>query len=781
MTMRRAELRAAGRKAAARWARLAGLALAAGCVSGAVWAQASFGQIDVRGNQRIETSTVLTYAGIEPGSPVTAGQINAAKQRLLASGLFESVEVTPARGTLIIEVQEFPTINRISIEGNRRLNDEVLEGLVTSQPRRVYSPSTATADARAIADAYFQAGRLAATVTPKIIVRDQNRVDLVFEVTEAAVVEVERIGFVGNRSFSDRRLRQALGTKQAGIFRQIIRRDTFLEDRVQFDRQVLTDFYRSRGFVDFEVLSVTPEFSRERDAFFLTFNIREGQRFELGEISVTTDVPDLDVAAFERVVRARTGQTYSPTRIEDTVARLEREAIELGLDFIRADPVITRNDRELTLDVAFNLTRGPRILVERIDIEGNSTTLDRVIRRQFRVVEGDPFNPREIRDSAERIRALGYFANSDVTTREGTAPDRVIVDVNVEEQPTGSLTLGGSYSLDEGFGFAIGLSERNFLGRGQFLNVSIAAGIDNNNSSLTLAEPSLLGRDLNGSVSIYYRSTDSFNADFNTDELGFRPTLGFPVSDNGRLELNYRLSRDTISDVQSGDPTILGDNGSSAIIQREEGRLVTSSIGYNYSYNSARTGLDPNTRYRFEFGQNFGGVGGDTQFVETLALAGYETKVMNEDVGLSATVRGAALNFTEGNSRVIDRYRGRNYARGFTANGIGPRDLTATNQDALGGNYAVGVAFEADFPVGLPEEYGIRGGVFYDIGSIWGLDDTAGTGGEVDDDFHLRQVIGATIFWTTPIGPLRFDFTRALEKEDYDDERTFDFRVSTRF
>ncbi|MGS4947697.1 outer membrane protein assembly factor BamA [Meridianimarinicoccus sp. RP-17] len=765
------------------WARpaLCGIVMALLATGGPALAQAQFSQIEVRGNQRIETATVLNYAGIEPGQPVTAGQVNAALQRLQASGLFESVEVTPARGTLIIEVAEFPTINQVSIEGNRRLNDEVLEGLITSQPRRVYSPSTATADARAITDAYFQAGRVAASVEPRIIARDQNRVDLVFEVTESGVVEIERIGFVGNRSYSDRRLRQVLGTKQAGLFRQLIRRDSFLEDRIQFDRQVLTDFYSSRGFVDFEILSVTPEFSRERDAFFLTFNLREGQRFTLGEVSVTTDVPGLEIAAFERVVRARSGQTYSPTRIEDTVARLEREAIELGFDFIRADPVITRNDRELTLDVAFNLVRGPRILVERIDIEGNATTLDRVIRRQFRVVEGDPFNPREIRDSAERIRALGFFANSDVTTREGTAPDRVIVDVNVEEQPTGSLTLGGSYSLDEGFGFAVGLSERNFLGRGQFVNVNLSGGIDNNSSSISFVEPALLGRDVRGGFDVFYRSTDSFNADFNTEQLGFSPSIEFPISDNGRLGLNYRLSRDGISDVQRGDPAIPGDNGTSAIIQREEGRLITSAIGYSYSYNSQRAGLDPNTRITFQFGQSFAGLGGDTQFVETTLSAGYETKVLNEDVGVSASFRGAALNFTEGNSRVIDRYRGRQFARGFTANGIGPRDLTATNQDALGGNYAAGIAFEADFPVGLPEEYGIRGGVFYDLGSIWGLDDTAGTGGEVDDSFQLRQVIGATVFWETPIGPLRFDFTRALQKEDYDDERTFDFRISTRF
>jgi len=446
-------------------------------------------------------------------------------------------------------------------------------------------------------------------------------------------------------------------------------------------------------------------------------------------------------------------------------------------------PQITRNERDLTLDVDFVLERGPRILIERIDIEGNTTTLDRVVRRQFRVVEGDPFNPREIRESAERIRALGYFANADVNAREGTSPDRVIIDVNVEEQPTGSISLGASFAVGDGFGFAFGLTERNFLGRGQQLNFQITGGLDRTNTVITFVEPAVLGRDVTGVFDLYFRSTDQFAADFNTSELGFAPALSFPITDNGRLELSYRLSDDEISDVDTGDPANPFDNGTSAIIQREEGSLVTSAIGYRYTYNSQRSGLDPVNRYRFEFGQNFGGLGGDTEFIETLVFAGYDTSVVNEEIGLSFTLQGSALNFLNGqNSRVIDRYRGGGRVRGFTRNGIGPRDLAATNEDALGGNFAAALSVEADFPLGLPEEYGIRGGVFYDIGSIWGLDDTTGTNGvEVDDDFLLRQVIGATLFWETALGPLRFDFTRALEKESYDDERTFDFRISTRF
>lgn len=746
-----------------------------------VMAQAQYSSVEVRGNQRIETSTILTYAGIQPNQPVTAGQVNAGYQRILGSGLFETVNIEASGNRLIIAVEEYPTVNQINIEGNKRLDDDVLIGLLNTQPSRVYSPSTAEADARIITDAYRQSGRLAATVQPKIIPRSQNRVDLVFEVTEGSVVEIERIGFVGNRSFSDRRLRQVLGTKQAGIFRALVSSDTFIEDRIQFDRQLLTDFYRSRGYVDFEVLSVTPEFSRERDAFFLTFNIREGQKFNLGKISTSSEITGLDPMPYAEILKIKSGQPYTPNRIEDSITRLERKALQDGLDFVVADPRVTRNDRDLTLDVEFALVRGPRIFVERIDIEGNQTTLDRVIRRQFDVVEGDPFNPREIRESAERIRALGYFSVAEVNAREGTQPDRVIVDVDVEEQSTGNLSLGLSFSLDDGVGAAFGINERNFLGRGQILNFSLGIGVDNADSQISLTDPALLGRDMSGTMNLYYRTTNNFSADFSTREFGMDPSISFPLSENGRLQLRYELVENEIKDVDYGDDDDPDDNGSSVIIQREEGKQLTSAIGYKYTFDTRRRGLNPNAGVRLEFGQDFAGIGGDVEYIRTTALIGAETKLFNEEIGLTVELQGGSLNTLSGNSSVLDRYRGGGRVRGFTRNGIGPRDLTATNEDALGGNYVASFSIEADFPLGLPEEYGIRGGVFYDAGSIWGLDDTAGTGGEVDDDFHLRSVIGASIFWTTPIGPLRFDFTKALDKEDYDDERTFDLTISTRF
>lgn len=439
----------------------------------------NFSRIDVDGNKRIETSTIVTYSGLQTGQAFGADDLNRAYQNILASGLFESVEVVPTGARLLIQVSEFPTVNKIAFEGNRRVNDTTLQAVVRLQPRRVFNPDKVEADRAAIAQVYADQGRLAARVSTKIIRRSDNRVDVIFEIFEGGLTEIERIGIVGNKVFSDRRLRRILNTKQAGLLRLFVRRDTFLEDRIEFDKRLLTDFYNARGYIDFEVNDVNAEVSEENNAYFVTFNVREGQKFRFGDVSVSTERSDIDLDDFQIAISAETGDVYSPTTMEKNLSRLEARATQLGLDFVRVSPRITRNDEDLTLDVEFVLEQGERIFVERIDISGNTTTLDRVIRRQFRISEGDPLNPRLIREAAERIRALGFFSSAGVNAREGTKPGQVIVDVEVEEQPTGSLQLGATYSGDAGFGLVIDYSESNFLGRGQKLSFAIRTGVDN--------------------------------------------------------------------------------------------------------------------------------------------------------------------------------------------------------------------------------------------------------------------------------------------------------------
>jgi len=737
----------------------------------------SFSSVQVEGNQRVDVATILSYAGISRGESLSAAELNDAYQRIVNSGLFETVEMVPQGGRLLIRVSEYPTINVINFEGNARLSDEDLSKIVNSQSRRVYNPALAEADAAAIVQAYEQQGRLAATVTPKIIRRSDNRVDLAFEIVEGQVVEVQRISFVGNRNFSEFRLRRALRTKQAGLLRRFIRSDTFIADRIAFDRQVLSDFYQSRGYIDFQVLSVTSELTRNRDAFLITFNLREGQQFRFGDVTVSSDVPQIDPADYEDALRLSAGTVYSPSHVENAIARLERLAVDRGLDFIRVEPRITRNDRDLTLDVDFVLTKGPRVFVERIDIEGNATTLDRVIRRQFRTAEGDPFNPRAIRAAAERIRALGFFKTAEVTSREGTAPDKVIVDVNVEEKPTGSLSFGVNYSVANGAGATVSLTERNFLGRGQYLSFSFSTGIDNNVTSISFAEPAFLGRDVRfGFDASYAESTSENDTLFDTRAIRVSPSLEFPLGERTRLALRYTLAQEEMFNY----------TGRSPIIDAEvaQGAQIDSKIGYTLSYDSRDTGLNPNAGILLRFNQDFAGLGGDREYIETSALIAAETTAFNEDVTLRAEFEGGLLSMSGSDSRMTDRYFLNGKMRGFDNNGLGPRDGSPPTKtdEALGGNAYAVMRLEAEFPIGLPEEYGITGGVFADAGSVWSLDNTTGgTTGGVDDSFHLRSAVGVSIFWETPIGPLRFNFSQAIDKQSYDVTRSFDLTIATRF
>ncbi|RVV99537.1 outer membrane protein assembly factor BamA [Mesobaculum littorinae] len=751
-------------------------AVAAGSVLSTVpvFAQSfQFSNVVIEGNNRVDSGTILNYAEIPQGASISGGGLNDAYQRLVNSGLFETVSIEPQGGTLVISVEEWPVVNRISIEGNDRLDDEQLLPLIQSQSRRIYDPAQAEQDAATLTQAYEESGRLGARITPRIIDRGNDLVDLVFEVSEGGVVEIERVSFVGNSSFSDGRLRRVLDTKQAGPLRQLIQRDTFIGDRLEFDKQLLTDFYRSRGYVDFEILSVNSEFSRERNAFFVTFNVREGQSYEFGEVSATSSLPGIDAQDYLNVTRTRRGQTYSPSSVENDVARMERLAIRRGMTFVRATPQVTRNDRAQTLDINYELERGPRVFVERIDIEGNQTTLDRVIRREFDTVEGDPFNPRQIRASAERIRALGYFKNADVETREGSSPEQVIVDVDVEEQPTGNLSFGGSYSVDDGPGVAISFAERNFLGRGQSLRFQVATGTDSSNSVISFVEPYFLGRDLEAGINVFYRVAEEDDDDYNTEVLGFSPSLEFPIGENTRLGLNYRLSRDRLYNVSED---------SSPILQAEEGTLISSSVGYSLSYDTRRTGLNPNAGVLLRFNQDFAGLGGDNKYVKTTATAIAQRLVMNEEVTLRATLEGGALHMIDGDSRVTDRFfLSGNDLRGFEGRGTGPRDLGTENQDALGGNFYTAARFEAEFPLGTPEEYGFSGGVFLDAGSVWGLDNTDGAEGEVDDGFALRSSIGVSLFWDTAIGPLQLNLAKPIKKEEYDEEQVFNLTIATQF
>lgn len=743
-----------------------------------------FSRIDVTGNQRIESATVRSFSGLEAGEPVTPQEINLAVRRLYDSGLFEEVTVTPGAGRLLIAVKENPIINQIAFEGNDDLDDEALLTAIELRPRLAYSAEAAEADAQRITDAYRFSGRYSAAVEPVIIRRPDNRVDLVFEIYEGRTTGVQRVSFLGNQVFSDRRLLRVIQTNQTNWLSFLFGGNTYDADRLEVDSQLLRQFYLERGYYDFQVRSATSELARDRTGFFLSFSVFEGPQYSLGQVGVSSAVSGLPAEDFQPLLAPLSGNPiYNGREIERVIERMTYLAGQEGYAFVNIEPVIQKNEANRTLDVTFELSPAERVFIERIDISGNNRTLDRVIRRQFRVVEGDAFNTREVREAEDRIRGLGYFSSVVVDVRDGAGPGEAIVDVEVEEQPTGSLSIGGAYSTNEGVTAQVGITERNFLGRGQTLSATVAANTEFGNFEFGFAEPELFDRDLLAGFTIYYRTRELSEQAFTQRNIGFEPRLGFPLSENGRLTVRYRISSDDITDVEED---------ASRIIAEEEGDLLTSALGFTYTYDKRNSVVDPSAGFILTLNQEFAGLGGDVNHSKTQGTARAYTSLYDEEVILSAALEGGAI-FSSDGTRIIDRFNaGGDSFRGFERNGIGPRDFcevgdclapqqTLEVDEALGGNYYGILRLDASFPLGLPQEYGIYGGLFADVGSLWGLDETAGSMGQVDDGFELRASTGVSLFVNTPFAPLRFNYAIPLKKEENDKTERFRFSLQTRF
>lgn len=736
-------------------------------------ADTSFNSVAVIGNFRIETSTILTFADVPLNTPMTDSQINRSLQRLVDSKLFESVELDIINSQLKIIVKEFPTINKISIEGNKRLDDEQLIKLISSKPLKVYSNAMATADAEKLAEAYSAVGRITAEVKPFIIRRSDNRIDLVFEIFEGQVIEVTRLSFVGNRNFSDSRLRRVLQTRQAGLLRKFKSNDTFSEDRIELDKQLLRDFYSSRGYIDFKLLSATSALTRQRDGFFVTFKIEEGFSYSLGKISVSSELQGINLDEFSNILKLKPGMTFSPTHIDTEIARAEKLATQKGLNFIRVDPIIDRNDETHTLDVTFKFVMGERIFVERIDITGNTTTIDRVIRQQFNTAEGDPFNPRNIREAAARINALRFFEPVSLSSRVGSDDKKLIIDLNVKEIPTGSLTFGASYGQSAGFGGNIKVEQRNLLGRGQKLSLSLDTSTNSKTYSLGFGEPKFFGRDLNFGIDIFNTVTNNQFSSYDTNSYGIKPSISYPVSRYGKASMFYSVGGQGLINLNSNSSTILNSQPASQ---------SSSIIGVSYGFDTRQKGFNPDAGVKINLTQEVAGLGGESKYIKTKAAVGGEIETFSGNLTLMAKIEAGRLQSISGVSSVLDRYFAEDGAvRGFEYHGLGPRDQGAQNNDALGGNLFSALRFEAKFPIGFLEDYGMSGGSFYDIGTVWSLDDTNGTVGLVDDGFSLRSSVGVSLFWKTVIGPLRINYSKPIMKKSYDKTQILELTVSTEF
>ncbi|MPZ10455.1 MAG: outer membrane protein assembly factor BamA [Kiloniellaceae bacterium] len=728
------------------------------------------GEIRIEGTQRIEAATVRSYMRVNPGDPFDPVRLDDSLKNLFATGLFADVRLERDGDTLVVVVAENPIVNRIAFEGNDRLDDDTLLQEIELRPRVVFTRTKVQSDTNRILEIYRRSGRFAATVEPKVIQLEQNRVDLAFEIDEGPLTSIRAINFIGNREFSDSTLRDEVTTVEASFWNFFTSADTYDPDRLTFDRELLRRFYLNQGYADFRVVSVVAELTQDQQDFIVTFTVEEGPRYRFGAIDLQTTLRNLDPEVLRSEVTTEEGDWYDASEVDRTIEVLTDEVGNLGYAFVDIRPRVERDRENLTIAIVYDIQEGPKVFVERIDVEGNVRTLDRVIRREFRLVEGDAFNTSKLRRSRQRVQNLGFFRTVTVDNEPGSAPDRTVVKVAVEEQSTGDVTFGAGFSSADGPIGNIGVRERNLLGRGQDLRVGFTLAGAATELDFSFTEPYFLDRNLAAGVDLYRTTNDrGRQSSYEEERIGGSLRGGFNITEELRNVVRYTLENRDITDV---------DNDASLLVRSEEGATVRSGISNELIYDTRDSRFDPREGFITSLRTEFFGLGGDVTFARTSASAGYYFSVA-EDYTLSVRGSGGTMIGLGEETRISDRFfKGGNQPRGFEFGGIGPRDRNT--DDALGGkNFYTGTV-ELSFPLSLPFDVDVRGRLFTDIGAAWGIDDNS-IPITLDDSSAPRVTVGTGISWDSPFGPVVIDLGLAVVKEDFDETEIFSFSFGTQF
>lgn len=743
------------------------------------------GRIVVQGNERIEQGTVLSYLPIQVGQPATPERLDNALKTLARTGLFADVRLDVQGQDLVVRVVENPIVNQVVFEGNSALTEDKLREEVTIRPRGIFTRSRVQQDVQRIVELYRRSGRIGATVTPKIVELPQRRVDLIFEIAEGPKTGVARINFLGNEAFSDRDLRGVVVTEESRWYRFFSSNNNYDPDRLEYDREKLREHYVNRGYYDFRVGSSVAELAPEQDEFRVTFTVDEGQQYKFGDLRVETQLQRLDPKLLQALLPIQTGTTYQAEQIEKAVDALTFAAGSAGFAFVDIRPREVPNRENRTVDVVFQVREGPRVYVERVDIVGNVQTLDHVIRREMRLVEGDPFNRVLVDRSRIDVNRLGFFEDVKIEELPGSSPDRTVLQVQVGEQATGELSFAAGYSSVDGLLIDLGVAQRNFRGRGQDLRLRLSLGAIRQVADFTFTEPRFLGRNLSAGIDAYSTRFDlSEQAAFKQTQTGAGLRLGFPTSARSRLFTRYQLRQDDISVDQQSCLVGLIDLS----LCEQQGAAITSLAGYTFIWDRRNDPRRPTQGFDLTVRQDLAGLGGDVNYLKSEVEGGVYLGLRPNWV-LSANLEAGYVQGWNGDFiRVNDLfYKGGNTFRGFETAGIGPRNLS-TDRARGGKAYAIG-SFELTFPTPLPEQYGIGTALFLDVGTLGMLDDVTTSGlpcnlearTGICDDLSLRASAGLSIFWDSPLGPIRFDFSQILAKEEYDKTETFRFSQTTRF
>lgn len=725
-------------------------------------------EVVVEGAQRVEPETVRSYLLIQEGDVFDAQRIDRSLKSLFATGLFADVAIGREGDSLVITVVENPVVNRIAFEGNRKLDNDTLATETTLRPRVIYTRTAVQNDVKRILTLYRRSGRFAATVEPKVIRLPQNRVDLVFEINEGEASEVESIRFVGNREFDDSRLREVIRTRETRWWRLFSSDDTYDPDRLTLDRELLRRFYLGSGHADYRTVSAIAELTPDRQDFFLTFTLEEGPRYRFGKPELDLRLRDLSIEALEDAVEIEDGDWYDAERVEMTIDALTDRVGDLGQAFVDIRPRINRDRKARVINVTFEINEGPRVFVERIDIAGNVRTLDEVIRREFRLVEGDAFNVARLRRSRQRVQNLEFFASVAVEQVPGSTPDKTVIKVDVEEKSTGSFSIGAGYSTTNGPLGDVGIRERNLLGRGQDLRLNAVIAARKSQINLSFTEPYFLDRDVAAGFDVFRISEDrQDSSSFDLETVGLALRAGYPITEKLRQSWKYTIDQTDVTNVATGASVSVSD---------QESARTLSAVSHALSYDKRNRRADPTDGYFLRVTTDLAGLGGTTRFMRNRLDGSHYYSLADEWVLAFIGSTGQIVGIGE-DVRLIDRFFiGGDDLRGFATGSVGPRDINS--DDALGAEWMYTATAQLNFPLGLPNELGINGTLFTDIGSAGGVSPLTA---DIADTGSLRASVGAGVNWVSPFGPIGIDFGFPVLKEKFDDREILRINFGTRF
>ena len=723
--------------------------------------------IEVSGLERVEKSTVISYLNLRKNSNVSQEELDYAFKNLYNTGLFSDIDFDiSSKNVLKINVKENPIIGQRAFDGNDKISDKVLEGEVQLGPRSIYDKAKVQQDVQRILDVYRKTGRYSVTVEPKIIEHEENRVDLIYEIDEGKAATIDKINFLGNTHYSSTDLQEAITSKESRWYRFFSSADEYDADRMDYDKEMLRRFYTSRGYADFSVTSAIAELSEDNKSFILTFTLDEGPRYKVGKIKIVSNIPGVDTKRLYKDLEISEGDWYNAEDVERSVAEMTETLGKKGFAFVDVEPELDRDTANGKADLIFTVNESERIFINRINIVGNDRTMDEVIRREFRLDEGDAFNVSKLRDSRRNIENLNYFSKVDMQTNV-VSDNKADIDVNVEEKSTGYFNIGVGYSTTNGALIRAGVTENNFRGKGQ--EVSLNAGVSQRTKdySVSFTEPYFLGRRLSAGIDLFLEDQDyEDEASYDTRTVGGRTRFGWRYTDRFFHYARYNLSQTDIKNVK--------DNASE-FVKAEEGSAVTSSVGQTLVYDRRDSSFNPKEGYFLSVGHDISGLGGDTRYnrIDVKAnkyytLADYYTFRFFATGGYIAGYGGKDV-------RMSDRYYlGGSNMRGFEFAGIGARDRRTG--DALGGNWMIYSGAELTFPIGL-DELGVKGRLFYDLGTL-------GKPDKYDEykiaySAKLRQSIGFGFDWLSPMGKVNLDFGFPISKMPYDEKEVFRLNFGT--